>query len=195
MAFSPHSVFNPDASFSPLFRFLNDFDQYARQEGEHRNNQRSRLSQIQPKFDICETGDSFELHGELPGMSKENVHIDFTDPQSMLISGKLERTYTAGTPPAGRIEGTALSGAITEDENAREFSNGTSIEKNLGDVERSADKTKYWLTERSVGAFSRSFNFPTPIDQDAVSASLKDGVLSVVVPKAKKAETRRITIN
>ena len=57
------------------------------------------------------------------------------------------------------------------------------------------DTAKYWLTERSVGEFSRSFNFPTRVEQDLVSASFKDGILTVVVPKAKKHETRRIAVN
>lgn len=194
MAVFRHGGFIPDASFSPLFRLLDDFDHYTRQEGGHRNSRRSTLSQFQPRFDLHETGESYELHGELPGMSKENVQIDFTEPQSMLIRGKLERAYTAGKPPAGQIEGTAQSSAITDCESAQESSDGTFLE-NQGNVENAADQTKYWLTERSVGVFSRSFNFPTPVDRDAVSASLKDGVLSVVVPKAKIAESRRITVS
>lgn len=194
MAFSPRGLLNSNASFSPLFRLLDDFDHYAHQEGGHLNGRRSGLSQFQPKFDIRETADSYELHGELPGMSKENVNINFTEPQSLLISGKFERTYTAGTPPAGHIEGSNISGTITEGEGTQKSSTGTSMEKKGGDQEDSADEAKYWLTERSVGTFSRSFNFPTPINQDAVSASLKDGVLSIVVPKTGKPEGRRITI-
>lgn len=52
---------------------------------------------------------------------------------------------------------------------------------------------KYWVSERSVGHFERRFSFPGKVDQDAVKASLKNGVLSIVVPKAAKQE-RRIAI-
>ncbi|KAH7146678.1 alpha-crystallin-related protein, partial [Dactylonectria estremocensis] len=55
-------------------------------------------------------------------------------------------------------------------------------------------KAKYWLTERSVGEFSRRFSFPTGVDQDSISASFKDGILSIVVPKVKKHESRRIHV-
>ena len=53
---------------------------------------------------------------------------------------------------------------------------------------------KYWISERSVGEFERRFSFPGRVDQDAVKASLKNGVLSVVVPKIVAREARRIQI-
>ncbi|KAK0516223.1 hypothetical protein JMJ35_000826 [Cladonia borealis] len=53
---------------------------------------------------------------------------------------------------------------------------------------------KYWISERSVGEFERRFSFPGRVDQDAVKASLRNGILSVVVPKVVKGEARRILI-
>lgn len=59
---------------------------------------------------------------------------------------------------------------------------------------RSAEPSyKYWVSERSVGEFQRRFQFPGRVDQEAVKASLKNGILSVIVPKAIKAE-KKITI-
>jgi len=52
---------------------------------------------------------------------------------------------------------------------------------------------KYWVSERSVGEFTRTFQFPGTVDQEAVKASLKNGILSVVVPKLVRAE-RRIVV-
>ena len=52
---------------------------------------------------------------------------------------------------------------------------------------------RYWVHERSVGSFERRFNFAGRVDQDAVKASLKDGILSVVVPKVARQE-KKITI-
>lgn len=52
----------------------------------------------------------------------------------------------------------------------------------------------YWVNERSVGDFHRSFKFPGRVDQDAVTARLTNGVLDVVVPKATQKEPRRISI-
>ncbi|KAF2433296.1 HSP20-like chaperone [Tothia fuscella] len=56
-----------------------------------------------------------------------------------------------------------------------------------------AEQARYWVSERSVGSFARTFTFPVRIDQDAVKASLKNGILSVVIPKLK-VQPRKITI-
>ncbi|KAL2685156.1 hypothetical protein Neosp_006252 [[Neocosmospora] mangrovei] len=207
MAFFPRNFYNSsDASFTPLFRLLDDFDSYSRQ-GNGQSGRRTGLSHWQPKFDVRETGEAYELHGELPGMSKEDVHIEFTEPQTMLIRGRTERTYTAGTPPlaCGAItegsddgKSTHSHQATVEDEaEAKAHEQGTEVvQQPKEEVQKKpVDSAKYWLTERSFGEFSRSFNFPTRVDQDTVSATFKDGILSIVVPKAKKHESRRITVN
>jgi HSP20 family protein len=48
--------------------------------------------------------------------------------------------------------------------------------------------------ERSAMKFSRSFNVATPIDVEKVSASLKDGILTLVLPRAVENQPRQITI-
>ncbi|KAH7019606.1 hypothetical protein EDB80DRAFT_870237 [Ilyonectria destructans] len=68
----------------------------------------------QPNFDVRETGEAYELYGELPGMNKEEVHIEFTEPQTMVIRGKTEQTCTSGTPPAGLVRVTTIDSTITE---------------------------------------------------------------------------------
>ena len=52
---------------------------------------------------------------------------------------------------------------------------------------------KYWVSERSTGTFQRKFSFPGRVDQEAVKASLENGILSVIVPKAVRVE-KKITI-
>lgn len=42
---------------------------------------------------------------------------------------------------------------------------------------------RYWCSERSVGDFMRTFNFPTAVDQEKCKASMKNGILSINVPK------------
>ncbi|KAL8773143.1 MAG: hypothetical protein Q9209_001819 [Squamulea sp. 1 TL-2023] len=54
-------------------------------------------------------------------------------------------------------------------------------------------RSKFWVSERSVGEFQRTFSFPGKVNQEAVKASLKNGILSIVVPKAAKQE-RKIAI-
>lgn len=218
MSLFPRSYFGPEASFTPLFRLLDDFDNYSREVssqnggGNNKAGRRQALPTFSPRFDVKETEAAYELHGELPGIEKDNVHIEFTEPQTVVISGRTERHYTSGTPPAGLVEGGQQQQSITEggennnshkasvaDEEAEKAkeqgSQVATTNKNNKQPEKKQPAEKFWVSERSVGEFSRTFSFPTPVDQEGVVANLNNGVLSVTVPKAKKRESKRIAIN
>ncbi len=49
-------------------------------------------------------------------------------------------------------------------------------------------------TEYNVGHYTRSFTLSNKINQEAISAQLDDGVLTLTLPKAKEAQARRISI-
>lgn len=219
MAFFPRTFYQPtEASLTPLFRLLDDFDSYNRQNGKSCRVRRQAAPQWQPKFDVRETTQAYELHGELPGIGKESVHIEFSDPQTLVVRGKTERTYTAGTSPSASIESTPSTETVAEkEEHARRNSHQATVEDEDVASERESgyevvtteeekkpeektphqpvDKAKYWLTERSIGEFSRSFHFPALVEHEAVTAGFQNGILSITVPKAKKHEAHRIVIN
>jgi HSP20 family protein len=48
--------------------------------------------------------------------------------------------------------------------------------------------------ERRGAKFSRTFNLPFKVDADALTADLKDGVLTVRLPKAPEAQPRKIAV-
>lgn len=48
--------------------------------------------------------------------------------------------------------------------------------------------------ERASGEFSRTVTFPAEIHADKVQAALKDGVLSITLPKAPSAKPRKIEV-
>jgi HSP20 family protein len=50
-------------------------------------------------------------------------------------------------------------------------------------------------TERSTGKFRRSVTLPTRVDVTKVSATYKDGILTVTLPKAEEAKPKQIQIN
>ena len=54
---------------------------------------------------------------------------------------------------------------------------------------------QYHRVERGHGQFSRAFSLPEPIDVDAISADLKDGILTITMPKAAGQGTRRIAVS
>jgi len=50
-------------------------------------------------------------------------------------------------------------------------------------------------TEYNIGNYARSFHLSRDIDQARIGAELKDGVMTVTLPKAEKAKPRKIPVN
>lgn len=61
-------------------------------------------------------------------------------------------------------------------------------------AEQQQEDARQLISERYSGSFSRSFKFPSKVNQEAVRASLKDGILAITLPFARKPESRRIRI-
>ena len=59
---------------------------------------------------------------------------------------------------------------------------------------RAGDPVHYHLIERGHGTFTRSFEFAQKVDVDAVKADLAEGILTITLPKAPTASTRRIEV-
>jgi len=55
--------------------------------------------------------------------------------------------------------------------------------------EKEEKKKDYHVSERRFGSFRRSFALPKTADIDKVQATMKNGVLSVVLPKAAAAQS------
>ena len=60
--------------------------------------------------------------------------------------------------------------------------------------ERKQEHETYFSYERSYGSFTRSFTLPEGVEAEKVNASLKDGVLSILVPKAPEAQPKKVAI-
>lgn len=173
--------------FAPLFRLLDDYDL-------HRSGQGSSVTSARtfaPRFDVRETSDGYHLDGELPGIAQKDVDIEFSDPQTLVIKGRTEREYHSSDNDE------AQNTPAPENTNNNNQGEGSAVVPS-GDKQVSKSKSKakhhYWVSERSVGEFHRTFSFPTRVDQDAVKASLKNGILSIFVPKAAAPSSKKITI-
>jgi HSP20 family protein len=62
-------------------------------------------------------------------------------------------------------------------------------------IEAESEEARYHRREREAGKFSRAVAMPGNIESDRVEASLINGVLTVIIPKAAKSKPRQITIN
>jgi HSP20 family protein len=50
------------------------------------------------------------------------------------------------------------------------------------------------MTERRYGTFTRSFKLPLTVDEEAVEATMEDGVLTVTFNKRAEAKTKKIAV-
>ncbi|KAJ5774627.1 HSP20-like chaperone [Penicillium paradoxum] len=199
-------AFFSQSGFSPLFQILDDYD--AHRESKPRQCPKSRqcikprqCTKIQtprafaPAFDVRELTDGYYLDGELPGVDQSNIEIEFTDPHTLVIKGHLERDYnedsastsSRSSSPAGWHQPTV------EDEDAASTTSSASADT-AASASAEKDQPHFWASERSVGDFQRTFSFTARVDQDSVRASLKNGVLSVVVPKEAAPTPKKIRI-
>ncbi len=58
-----------------------------------------------------------------------------------------------------------------------------------------AEETARHVAERVYGAFHRAIELPVEVASDKASATFKNGVLSVTLPKAETAKVRHIPVN
>lgn len=65
-----------------------------------------------------------------------------------------------------------------------------------GEFESRQENTgAYIMAERPSGSFSRKLLINTPIDADKTEASLKNGILTLRIPKSEKAFPKTIKVN
>jgi HSP20 family protein len=104
-----------------------------------------------PDLEISEEGNQLRVCVDLPGIPKENVHIDVHD------------------------------GMLTIQGERRE-------ERNEG-----GEQQGFRRSDRRYGSFCRSISLPEGVDEQNAQARLKEGVLEIVLPIARK-ESRRLEI-
>jgi HSP20 family protein len=234
MAFYPRSFAH---EFAPALRgehtnLFRLFDEYAGLvSGRSGPSLNQSVRTFQPRFDVKENKDSYELHGELPGIAQKDINIEFTDATTLSIRGRTETVREEGRRPTAAVEAQPEQQKLTDAAETESTTSSNNYHKASVEDEATASTTtdanavdtpaetpttsvaptqsqevahdeqqseeptsNYWISERSVGSFARSFSFPQRVDQEAVKASLKDGILSIIVPKAQAPVTRRINI-
>ena len=201
--------------FTPLFRLLDS----ATADLALSSRQQTRRT-LTPRFDVREVSTAYEVQGEVPGIEQKDLDIEFSDERTLVIRG---RTGTEGTkineaaevaePPKApdseavndnvSEKSASYQKASVEDEYIdagaeSEAAEGAKIPaSSIAEVASPAETKKaaepslsYW----AVGEFEKRFSFPGRVELENVKASLKNGILSVVVPKVVAKEPRRIKI-
>ncbi|ADO72078.1 Hsp20/alpha crystallin family protein [Stigmatella aurantiaca] len=60
--------------------------------------------------------------------------------------------------------------------------------------EKREESERFYAYERSFGSFSRAFTLPEGVDGDNVRADLKNGVLTLTLPKRPEVQPKRIQV-
>ena len=89
-----------------------------------------------------------------------------------------------------------LPGRTEKDVNIELKNNNLKISSEVDETkEEKKDKKKnYFVKECYTSSFSRSFSLPTDIDEDSISATFKNGILSVNMKKKAIATPKKIAI-
>jgi HSP20 family protein len=118
------------------------------------------------------------------------------------LEGKEESTIPARTfvPTADIYEDQDSLKVVLEMPGVEKGNVDIRVEEGVLFVEGRLDLSKYrglqpLYTEYNIGNYSRSFRLSNAIDQDKIGAELKDGVLSLTLPKAEKAKARTIQVS
>ncbi|MGD9410467.1 MAG: Hsp20/alpha crystallin family protein [Desulfobacterales bacterium] len=54
---------------------------------------------------------------------------------------------------------------------------------------------QYYRKERNFGKFNRSFSLQEPVKPDLIKASLKNGVLTLEVPRPEEEKSKQVTVD
>lgn len=61
--------------------------------------------------------------------------------------------------------------------------------------EKKVEEENYLRVERTYGTFSRSFSLPSTVNNEAIKADYKNGVLTVTLPKRAESKPKQVKVN
>ena len=105
---------------------------------------------FEPAIEMAETNDSITVKVQVPGVSKENLHLDIMD------------------------DCLTLKGEIKDEE--------------------TTEGKRFHRKELRYGSFARTIPLPTTVKADQAAAQLKDGGLTITLPKGEHAKMKQIPI-
>lgn len=162
-----------------------------------------------PAVDVSEDGSKYIIEAELPGVPKENVDVRVGDHgHSVTIEGKV--TSRRGGPAitsnpesgnASEAEPATTSGMLFCDSTLVKYIDCVMIAAAADTttaVSNQTESSNHISVERQFvnnSSFTRTVWLPRPVDGSNVSAQLKDGVLTLTLPKAVDEGSVKITVD
>ncbi len=155
-----------------------------------------------PQQDMAQEMDVEEL-------VEEEVYVEETEPQMQPVASsessgdKKDEEWMADYEGALNIDmyqtkdnviiKSTIAGVRPEDIDITVANDMVSI-KGSRQKEENVAQDDYFYQECYWGSFARSVIVPVDIDSEHIEADLKDGILTVIVPKAAKAKTKKVKV-
>jgi HSP20 family protein len=83
---------------------------------------------------------------------------------------------------------------ISEDEISVEYDDGALTVSGKRERTEQSEDDRFYRYERRFGSFSRTVGLPQGVEEDAIQADYRNGVLEIHVPKPEAPKPRRIQI-
>jgi HSP20 family protein len=145
-----------------------DLTATAAKRGRKKNNNNEKETEMEK---INEAGDIAEIFDEAEGQLTIDVY----------------------QTPANLIVESAIAGVKPEDIDIAISADSVTV-RGKREKEERVKTEDYFYQECYWGRFARSVILPQEIDPDRASASLKNGVLKIILPKVNKQKTKRLKI-
>jgi len=129
---------------------------------------------------------------ELDRMRRQLIHM-FEDSSQQPLSAGVFPLMNLTEDKDNYYVRAELPGVIGEELNIQVTGRNLTIsgERKIAVEEEGA---RYHRREREAGTFSRMIALPGEVDSNTVEASLENGILCIIVPKAEIAKPKQITV-
>lgn len=142
---------------------------------------------------------TFSPHRNLRPFNRNlNLFDDFFAPFSGVVNDTVARGYRPSVDIYEKEDRLCIEAELPgfDKENIKVDVNGRllTIGGERVNNEEVKDENKY-RRERHYGSFERSFKLPFEVNEEQISATYKDGILTLLVEKPEEQKPKQITIN
>lgn len=142
---------------------------------------------------------TFSPHRNLRPFNRNlNLFDDFFAPFSGVVNDTVARGYRPSVDIYEKEDRLCIEAELPgfDKENIKVDVNGRllTIGGERVSNEEVKDENKY-RRERHYGSFERSFKLPFEVNEEQISATYKDGILTLLVEKPEEQKPKQITIN
>ncbi len=154
-------------------------------------------------FDIPDKSVQYDEPKAIPALKKITVNEE--EGNSKRPSEELLKEYGSSEDEEGQlvldvyqtdneiVVKSTLAGVKPEDIDIT-ITNDMLTIKGVREKDEEVKKDDYFYQECYWGVFSRSVILPTEVEEDKVKASLKNGILTIRMPKKEKIKTKKISV-